>query len=27
VIAGRAEHERAAVKYSITRPDWLACRP
>jgi RimJ/RimL family protein N-acetyltransferase len=27
VIAGRSEHERAAVKYSITRPDWLAGRP
>jgi RimJ/RimL family protein N-acetyltransferase len=24
VIAGRAEHERAAVKYSITRPAWAA---
>jgi RimJ/RimL family protein N-acetyltransferase len=24
VIAGRAEHERAAVKYSITRPAWQA---
>jgi RimJ/RimL family protein N-acetyltransferase len=24
VIAGREEHERAAVKYSITRPAWLA---
>lgn len=24
VIAGRAERERAAVKYSITRPAWLA---
>jgi RimJ/RimL family protein N-acetyltransferase len=26
VIAGRAEAERAAVKYSITRPQWLAQR-
>ena len=26
VIAGRAEHERAAVKYSITRPAWLALK-
>lgn len=24
VLAGRAEHERAAVKYSITRPAWAA---
>ena len=27
VIQGRDEVERAAVKYSITRPDWLARRP
>ena len=26
VIAGRSEEERAAVKYSITRPAWLAQR-
>lgn len=26
VIAGRSEAERAAVKYSITRPQWLAQR-
>jgi RimJ/RimL family protein N-acetyltransferase len=26
VIAGRPEHERAAVKYSITRPAWRARR-
>lgn len=26
VIAGRSEQERAAVKYSITRPQWLAQR-
>jgi len=27
VIQGRSELERAAVKYSITRPAWLARRP
>lgn len=26
VIAGRSAEERAAVKYSLTRPQWLARR-
>jgi RimJ/RimL family protein N-acetyltransferase len=26
ILAGRSEAERAAVKYSITRPRWLAQR-
>ena len=26
VIAGRSEEERAAVKYAITRPEWLSLR-
>lgn len=26
VLAGRDEHERAAVKYSLARPDWLSRR-
>ena len=26
ILAGRTEAERAAVKYSITRPRWLAAQ-